>query len=118
MALFDQALVFINWLGWYILPFIAVMSAIVFFHELGHYSVGRWCGVRIETFSLGFGPELLARGDSHGTRWRVGLVPLGGYVKFWGDADPASMPDGGAAAKLDPAERRQTLAGQKLPNRA
>ena len=68
MALLDQALGFIDWMGWYILPFIAIMSAIVFFHELGHYAVGRWCGVKIEAFSLGFGPELFARVDSRGTR--------------------------------------------------
>jgi regulator of sigma E protease len=118
MALLDQALGFVDWMGWYILPFVAIMSAIVFFHELGHYSVGRWCGVKVEAFSLGFGPELFARVDSRGTRWRVGLFPLGGYVKFWGDADAASTPDAGAALRLDPVERRRTLAGQPLLNRA
>jgi len=90
----------------------------VFFHELGHYAVGRWCGVKIEAFSLGFGPELFARVDSRGTRWRLGAFPLGGYVKFWGDADAASTPDGAAIATLSPAERRRTLAGQPLRNRA
>src|ERR1700723_4105124 len=118
MTLFDQALGFIDWMGWYILPFVVIMSAIVFFHELGHYCVGRWCGVKIEAFSLGFGPELWARMDSRGTRWRVGAFPLGGYVKFLGDADAASMPDGAAVAELSPADRRRTLAGQSLPNRA
>jgi len=118
MTLLDQALGFMDWMGWYILPFIAIMSAIVFFHELGHYSVGRWCGVKIEAFSLGFGPELFARVDKRGTRWRLGAFPLGGYVKFWGDADAASTPDGAAAARLSPEERRRTLAGQPLLNRA
>src|SRR6202522_859681 len=118
MTLFDQAVGCIDWMGWYILPFIVVMSAIVFFHELGHYLVGRWCGVKIEAFSLGFGPELLAYVDSRGTRWRLGAFPLGGYVKFWGDADPASTPDGAVVAALSPAERRRTLAGQPLLNRA
>src|SRR5271154_7326356 len=114
MAVLDQALGFINWMGWYILPFIAVMSAIVFFHELGHYAVGRWCGVRIETFSLGFGPELFARVDSHGTRWRVGALPLGGYVKFHGDVNVASV-----ANDADPSvDRALTLAGQPLRSRA
>ncbi len=102
MALLDQALGFIDWMGWYILPFIAIMSAIVFFHELGHYAVGRWCGVKIEAFSLGFGPELFARVDSRGTRWRLGAFPLGGYVKFWGDADAASTPDGAADRDAEP----------------
>src|SRR5271170_4204540 len=118
MALLDQVLGFVDWMGWYILPFIAIMSAIVFFHELGHYAVGRWCGVKIDAFSLGFGPELFARVDSRGTRWRLGAFPLGGYVKFWGDADAASTPDGAAVATLSPAERRRTLAGQPLRNRA
>ena len=118
MALLDQVLGFFDWMGWLILPFIAIMSAIVFFHELGHYVIGRWCGVKIEAFSLGFGPELFARVDRRGTRWRVGVFPLGGYVKFWGDADPASTPDGAAAAQLTPAERCRTLAGQPLRNRA
>src|ERR1700722_10398454 len=104
--------------GWYVLSFVAILSVVVFFHELGHYCVGRWCGVKIEAFSLGFGPELWARMDSRGTRWRVGAFPLGGYVKFLGDADAASMPDGAAVAELSPADRRRTLAGQSLPNRA
>src|ERR1700735_4477660 len=118
MTLFDRALGFVDWMGWYILPFIVVMSASVFFHELGHYLVGRWCGVKIEAFSLGFGPKLLARVDSRGTRWRLAAFPLGGYVKFLGDADVASMPDGAAVAGLSPADRRRTLAGQPLRNRA
>src|ERR1700689_3989505 len=109
---------FLAGLGWYILPFVWVMNGIVFFHELGHYLVGRWCGVKIEAFSLGFGPELLARVDSRGTRWRLGAFPLGGYVKFWGDADAASTPDGAAVSALSSAERRRTLAGQPLLNRA
>ena len=66
----------IDWMGWYVLPFIFVMSVIVFFHELGHYLVGRWCGVKIEAFSLGFGPEFYARVDRLGTRWRLAAFPL------------------------------------------
>jgi regulator of sigma E protease len=118
MALLNQALGFVDWMGWYILPFIAVMSAIVFFHELGHYSVGRWCGVKIEAFSLGFGPELLARVDKAGTRWRLALFPLGGYVKFLGDANPASGQDSEVLAAVAPAERSRTLAAQPVYNRA
>ena len=82
-----------TWVGWYILPFVMVMTAIVFFHELGHYIVGRWCGVKIDAFSLGFGPELCSRVDKRGTRWRIAAFPLGGYVKFHGDANAASAPD-------------------------
>ena len=90
MPILHAILDFLSWLQWYIIPFILVMNGIVFFHELGHYLVGRWCGVKIEAFSLGFGPELLAHVDSHGTRWRLALFPIGGYVKFLGDANPAN----------------------------
>ncbi len=104
------------WLGWYVLPFILILSLIVSIHELGHYLVGRWCGVKIDAFSLGFGPELWARVDSRGTRWRVGALPLGGYVKFHGDANVASVPEGAETVPL--VERSMTLAGQPLRNRA
>src|ERR1700710_2044309 len=100
MALLQSLSSYLNWFGWYILPFVVVMSAIVFFHELGHYSVGRLCGVKIEAFSLGFGPEIWARVDRYGTRWRIAAFPLGGYVKFLGDARPASGPDAAAVAAL------------------
>src|SRR6516162_2539614 len=104
------------WLGWYIVPFIAILSVIVAVHELGHYLVGRWCGVKIDAFSLGFGPELFARVDARGTRWRIGALPLGGYVKFHGDANAASVGDG---AGSDPSvDRSLTLAGQPLRSRA
>jgi regulator of sigma E protease len=95
-----------------------VLSVVVFFHELGHYLVGRWCGVKIDAFSLGFGPELFAHVDKRGTRWRVAALPLGGYVRFHGDANVTSAPDPEALAQMPPAERRWTLAGQPLINRA
>ncbi len=103
------------WFGWYVIPFIIILSLIVAIHELGHYLVGRWCGVKIDAFSLGFGPELFARVDSRGTRWRIGALPLGGYVKFHGDANPASVGDHAADPSVD---RSLTLAGQPLRNRA
>jgi regulator of sigma E protease len=105
----------LSWLGWYVIPFIVILSAIVFVHEFGHYLVARWCGVKIDTFSLGFGPELAARVDSRGTRWRVGALPLGGYVKFHGDANVASVDSGTATATAD---RSLTLAAQPVRNRA
>lgn len=77
----------------YFIPFILVISVVVFVHEFGHYYVARLCGVKIEAFSIGFGPEICGWNDKHGTRWRVALLPLGGYVKMYGDADPASTPD-------------------------
>lgn len=70
--------------------FLLVLSILVFVHEWGHYIVARLCGVRVEVFSIGFGPELFGIRDSHGTRWKFSLIPLGGYVKMYGDSDPAS----------------------------
>jgi regulator of sigma E protease len=106
------------WLGWYVVPFIVILSLIVAVHELGHYLVGRWCGVKIDAFSLGFGPELFARVDSRGTRWRIGALPLGGYVKFHGDANAASVGAGEGANNDQSVDRSLTLAGQPLRNRA
>jgi regulator of sigma E protease len=77
----------------YIVPFLFVLTVVVFFHELGHFLVARWAGVKVLTFSLGFGPELAGFNDRHGTRWRISAVPLGGYVKFFGDDSEASTPD-------------------------
>ena len=105
---------FVGSMGWYIIPFVVILSVVVFFHELGHYLIGRWCGVRIDAFSLGFGPELFARVDRRGTRSRLAAFPLGGYVKFRGDAGVASAPDMAALAGIPPAERGETLAGQPV----
>ena len=73
-----------------IVVFLGVLSVVVFFHELGHFLVGRWCGVRILVFSIGFGPELAGFNDRRGTRWKISAIPLGGYVKFFGDENVAS----------------------------
>jgi regulator of sigma E protease len=102
----------------YIIPFIIVLSVLVFVHEMGHYLIGRWCGVRVTAFSVGFGPELVGFTDGHGTRWKLSAIPLGGYVKFFGDDDVASMPDSASLAGFSDAERSQTLAGAKLWKRA
>ena len=115
MALLHSVSDLVSWLGWSLLPIIAVLCVIVFIHELGHYLVGRWCGVGIDAFSIGFGPELFARIDSHGTRWRIGAVPLGGYVKFHGDANAASVNVG---SEDGPVDRARTLAAQPVANRA
>ena len=114
MAFIDLAHDIIAWLGWYVIPFLIILTAIVFVHELGHYLVARWCGVKVDAFSIGFGPELAARIDSRGTRWRIGAVPLGGYVKFHGDANVASVANTISAA----ADKRRTLAAQPVRNRA
>ena len=104
--------------GIHILTFLAVMSLIVFVHEMGHFLVGRWCGVQVDVFSLGIGPELYGFADSKGTRWRLAWIPLGGYVKFHGDANGASMPDAPGQAKMAPAEKSVTLGGQPVWKRA
>lgn len=77
----------------YALPFLAVLTVLVFVHEMGHYLVARWCGVAIETFSIGFGREIYGWFDRRGTRWRISILPFGGYVKFRGDEGAASTPD-------------------------
>ncbi len=74
------------------LAFLFVLSVVVFFHELGHFLVARWCGVTVTTFSIGFGRELWGFFDRHGTRWRIAAIPLGGYVKFLDDTNAASQP--------------------------
>ena len=76
-----------------ILPFLVVLTIVVFVHEMGHYLVGRWCGIKILAFSVGFGPELAGFYDRHGTRWKVCAIPLGGYVRFFGDEDATSKVD-------------------------
>lgn len=76
----------------YLAAFMAALMVIVFIHEFGHFQVARWCGVKIEAFSIGFGREVFGWNDRHGTRWKFSLLPLGGYVKFEGDANAASMP--------------------------
>ena len=81
---------FLSQIPAYAIPFLLVLSVLVFVHEMGHYLAARWCGVRVETFSIGFGKELFGFNDKHGTRWKVCLIPLGGYVQMYGDADPTS----------------------------
>src|SRR6267143_252929 len=90
----------------YLIPFLFVLTLVVFFHELGHFLVARLCGVRVLVFSIGFGPELLGFTDRHGTRWKLAAIPLGGYVKFLGDDNAASVPDQNAIATMTDAERK------------
>lgn len=98
--------------------FVLVISIIVVIHEMGHYLVGRWCGIKIMAFSLGFGPELVGFTDRRGTRWKVSAVPLGGYVRFYGDEDASSRPDFDAVEELPPEERAKTFLGAALWKRA
>lgn len=89
-----------------LLGFIFALTVVVFIHEMGHFLVARWCGVTVTTFSIGFGTELWAFVDKHGTRWRVALWPLGGYVKFLDDENAASVPDRDAVSKMSENERQ------------
>lgn len=109
---------FFGFLVGYILPYVIVLSLLVFVHEFGHYLAGRLSGIRVLAFSVGFGPELVGFTDRHGTRWKISAIPLGGYVRFFGDADAASRPDGQELEELTAEEKAQTLAGAKLWKRA
>jgi regulator of sigma E protease len=108
---------FLSGLWTYVIPFLVVLTVLVFVHELGHYWVARRNGVRIETFSIGFGPELFGRTDRAGTRWKISAIPLGGYVKMFGDADAASTPSG-AVRHMTPEEREVSFFHKRLGQRA
>jgi len=103
---------------WGGLPILFVFSMVVFFHELGHFLVARWGGVRVLVFSIGFGPELFGFNDRRGTRWKISAIPLGGYVKFLGDENAASVPDQAALAQMSEADRREAFEYQKVGTRA
>lgn len=100
-----------------VVGFLLLLGPLVTLHELGHYLVARWCGVKAEVFSVGFGRELLGRTDKNGTRWRLSLLPLGGYVQFKGDMSPASQPSEEYLA-LPEEERRQCFQSAKLGHKA
>lgn len=102
---------------WFILiAFLAALGPLVFIHEYGHYIVGRWFGVGAETFSIGFGREIAGWTDKRGTRWKVGWIPLGGYVRFTGDMDPASM--GKNLDQLTPEVRAKSFHAKPVWQRA
>lgn len=101
-----------------IFGFALLLGPLIVIHELGHYLVGRWCGVKADAFSVGFGKELFGITDRRGTRWKVSAIPLGGYVQFAGDMNPASQPDPEALAHLSPEERAVTFNVKPLWQRA
>jgi regulator of sigma E protease len=102
----------------YLIPFLFVLTVVVFVHELGHFLVARWCGVAVKVFSIGFGPEIFGFYDRHGTRWRVSWIPLGGYVKFIDDENVASASGRKAFEALPEAERKRSFQGKTLAQRA
>jgi regulator of sigma E protease len=103
-------------LAGYIVPFLFVLTIVVFFHELGHFLVARRCGIKVLTFSIGFGPEILGFNDRYDTRWKISAIPLGGYVKFFGDENAASVPD--QAAAMTEEEKKVSFVHQKVGPRA
>src|SRR5256714_1132206 len=102
----------------YLIPFLFVLTLVVFFHELGHFLIARRCGIRVLVFSIGFGPELFGFNDRHGTRWKLSAIPLGGYVKFFGDENAASVPDAETINQMSEAERRESFFFKPVPERA
>jgi regulator of sigma E protease len=102
----------------YAVPFLFVLTVVVFFHELGHFLIARWCGIRVLVFSLGFGPEIVGFNDRYGTRWKLSAIPLGGYVKFFGDENAASVPDHDAAAQMSDEEKKDSFVHKPVGPRA
>src|ERR1700760_1515780 len=102
----------------YVLPFLVVLTIVVFFHELGHFLIARACGIKVLVFSIGFGPELIGFNDRKGTRWKISAIPLGGYVKFFGDDNAASVPDANAIAAMKPDERKVSFFHKSVGARA
>jgi regulator of sigma E protease len=102
----------------YVIPFLFVLTIVVFFHELGHFLIARWAGVKVLTFSLGFGPELVGFNDRHGTRWKISAIPLGGYVKFFGDDSEASTPSFDSLAGMTDEEKAGSFHHKKVGARA
>ncbi len=102
----------------YVVPFLFVLTIVVFFHELGHFMMARWCGIRVLVFSIGFGPEIAGFNDRYGTRWKISAIPLGGYVKFFGDDNAASTPDHAAVAAMSDAEKKDSFIFQPIRSRA
>lgn len=102
----------------YVVPFLFVLGIVVFVHEMGHFLVARFFTVTVEAFSIGFGPELYAFNDRHGTRWRLAAIPLGGYVKFKGDENAASMPTTAELSQLSEEDRRGNFHAKPVAQRA
>jgi regulator of sigma E protease len=101
-----------------IVPFLFVLTIVVFVHEMGHYLVGRWCGIGVRAFSIGFGPQLLGFNDRRGTRWKLCAIPLGGYFKFGGDLNVTCSPVGAEVDNLREAERKVAFHTQPVWKRA
>ena len=118
MAIFEQGLGGLWGILSVLVPFLFVLTVVVFIHELGHFLVARWCGVKVKAFSIGFGKEIFGFVDRHGTRWRFAWIPLGGYVKFMDDENGASVPSRDTLARMTPEEREGAFQAKPLLSRA
>lgn len=118
MIEFLKSLGHLNNLFYSVLWFVIILTVLVFVHEFGHYIIARWNRVRIEVFSIGFGPELFGWWDRAGTRWKFSAIPLGGYVKMFGDADASSGLPAAGLSRLTPAERELSFHYKRLGQRA
>ena len=105
-------------LAFTIAAFIFVLTIVVFFHELGHFLAARWCGIKVQAFSIGFGKEIFGFNDKHGTRWRFAWIPLGGYVKFMDDDNAASVPSPESIRKMTPEQRADSFHAKPLAQKA
>ena len=118
MGIIGQGIGGLGNVAFYVVAFLLVLTPIVFIHELGHFLVARWCGVRVKDFSIGFGREIFGFYDRYGTRWRFAWIPIGGYVKFMDDDNSASFPSRESLERMTPAEREGAFQTKPLPARA
>src|SRR5262249_18026377 len=109
-----NAMEFLTPLWTYVLPFLVILTVLVFVHEMGHYYVARRAGVKVEAFSIGFGPELFGWYDKHGTRWRFAAIPLGGYVKMFGETERLAEEEN---RSFSPAEKAVSFHHKRLGQR-
>src|SRR5437667_7333642 len=114
----SQLLPFLHGGFFYVVVFLVVLTVLVFVHELGHYLIARRNGVKIEIFSIGFGPELFGWWDRAGTRWKFSTIPLGGYVKMFGDSDASSGQALPGLSRLGQSERNVSFHYKRLGQRA
>ena len=94
---------------YYLVPFLVLLGILVFVHEFGHFLVARWCGVKVDEFSIGFGKEIFGFNDKHGTRWKIAMIPLGGFVKMLGDADASSSTADESVKELSDEEKKHSF---------
>jgi regulator of sigma E protease len=108
----------VTFVSHYVFWFLLVLSIVVFVHEFGHFIVARLCGVKVEVFSIGFGKELFGFNDRYGTRWKISLLPLGGYVQMFGDGDASSTPDPDVQKTMNAEDRKVAFFAKSIPQRA